>query len=332
MPTTTRMIPSLFPAMFYFSFSLTYASVSTGYGATDDGMGVVSILQVIKYFTTPGNQPKRGIVALLNNGEEDFLYGARAFGQSPLLPFVHTFLNLEGAGAGGRAILFRTTDQAVTAAYAKTQHPFGTVIGSDAFSLGVIRSQTDFIVLDDIYGQRGLDLAFYKPRARYHTNQDDARHASKSSLWHMLSAAVHTTANLAGDTGDTFVGPRGDGNSDKVQNGRRSDGVWFDIFGKGFVLFNLRGMFAWSLTVLVVSPLALALVTYFLIRADKYYFFTSKTKTDDNPDFGAVSVGGWKGFFRFPFAFVFAVALTLGAAFLFHKINPLIIYRSPYPV
>ncbi|OIW29450.1 hypothetical protein CONLIGDRAFT_631525 [Coniochaeta ligniaria NRRL 30616] len=309
-----------------------YDSVSTGYGATDDGMGVVSVLQVIKYFTTSGHQPKRGIVALLNNGEEDFLYGARAFGKSPLLNFVHTFLNVEGAGAGGRAMLFRSSDQQVTAAYAKTEHPFGTVIGSDAFGLGVIASQTDYVVLNGIFGQRGLDLAFFKPRARYHTNQDDARHTSKASLWHMLSASVHTMINLSGDTGDTFIGPRPDASRTKVQNGRPSDGVWFDIFGSSFVLFNLRGMFAWSLTVLIATPLILALVTYLLVKSDKYYFFTSNVKVDGDPDFGSVPLGGWKGFFRFPFAVVFATALTFGAAFLLRKANPLIVYSSPYTV
>lgn len=52
-----------------------YDSVPSGYGATDDGVGVVSVLQLISHFTAPGNTPKRGIVALLNNGEEDYLNG-----------------------------------------------------------------------------------------------------------------------------------------------------------------------------------------------------------------------------------------------------------------
>jgi len=54
-----------------------YDSVSTGYGATDDGMAVVSVLQVIQSFTHPNRKGKkrikRGLVALLNNGEEDYL-------------------------------------------------------------------------------------------------------------------------------------------------------------------------------------------------------------------------------------------------------------------
>jgi len=307
--------------------------VSTGFGATDDGMGVVTCLQLIQHFTHPSNQPERGLVIMMNNGEEDYLYGARAFGQSPLLPFVHTFLNLEGAGAGGRALLFRSTDKEVTAAYAKTSNPFGTVVGSDAFGLGFIKSGTDYSVLYDIYGQRGLDLAFFRPRARYHTNQDDAKHSSKNSLWHMLSAAIHTATALSSDTGNTFTGPRGDDARGKVANGTPSDGVWFDLFGKGFVLLGLRSMFAWSLTVLIATPLILILVTYIARKLDKYYLFTSTVGgAYDEPDAEPVLVGGWRGFIRFPFALTVAVALTLGAAFLLKKVNPFIIYGSQYSV
>ncbi|KAH6626791.1 hypothetical protein B0J18DRAFT_396079 [Chaetomium sp. MPI-SDFR-AT-0129] len=311
-----------------------YDSVSTGYGATDDGMGVVTCLQLIQYFTHPGNQPERGIVVMLNNGEEDYLYGARALGQHPLNSYIHTFLNLEGAGAGGRAMVFRTTDREVTAAYAGTADPFGTVIASDAFGLGFIRSGTDYSVLYDIFGQRGLDLAFFKPRARYHTNQDDARHASRGSLWHMLSASIHTATRLSSDaTGDTFIGPRPDGARGKVHNGSPSDGVWFDLFGKGFVLFGLRGLFAWSLTVLIATPLILVLVSYLLHRADKYYLFSSSVAgRGDLLDDEAIPVGGWKGFFRFPLALVVAGSLTLGAAYLLRKVNPFVIYTSRYSV
>ncbi|KAK1760664.1 hypothetical protein QBC47DRAFT_367835 [Echria macrotheca] len=309
-----------------------YDSVSTGFGATDDGMGVASCLQVLQHFSHPDNQPDRGIVVMLNNGEEDYLYGARAFGQSPLLPYVHTFLNLEGAGAGGRALLFRSTDREVTAAYRGTPDPFGSVLGSDGFRMGFIKSGTDYSVLHDIYGQRGLDVAFFKPRARYHTNQDDAKHSSKESLAHMLSAAIHTMTRLSGDTGDTFVGPRAVYSPGKVANGSPSNGVWFDLFGKGFVVFGLRAMFAWSLSLLIATPLVLILVGYILQRLDKFYFFTSKVRSYDLPEDEPVSVGGWKGCFRFPFALVVAGALTIGSAYLLNKINPLVVYSSQYSV
>jgi len=91
-------------------------SVSTAPGATDDGMGVVTLLSMVKYFAE--NRPSRTVVFNINNGEEDGLNGAHAYAITlPLLcnhscdfasfmehPWVNitdTFLNLEGAAAGG---------------------------------------------------------------------------------------------------------------------------------------------------------------------------------------------------------------------------------------
>jgi hypothetical protein len=305
-----------------------FDSVSTGFGATDDGMGVITTLQLIKYFTTPGNTPKKGVVALLNNGEEDGLYGAKAFLSHPMASFVHTFLNLEGAGAGGRATLFRSTDTEVTRAYGKAQHPYGTVMSADGFSLGFVRSETDYIVFR-AEGFRGLDLAFWEPRSRYHSDQDDAKHSSPDSLWHMLSASVATMKSLTSDTSSKFVGPRGDKDLNKVQNGRGTDGVWFDIFGGTFAVFRLRTLFAWSLTILIACPLILMLVTYFLVRVNKYYFFSGAIKVEEGEP---VSLDGWRGAFRFPLVLIVSSALTVGAAFLLRKVNPLIIYSSQYSV
>lgn len=296
-------------------------------------MGVVTVLQLIKYFTTSGNQPKHGVVAMFNNGEEDFLYGARAFGKSPLLPFIHTFLNLEGAGAGGRAILFRGTDQQVISSYAKSPHPFSSVIASDAFGMGFIKSQTDFVVLHDVYGQRGLDLSFFQPRARYHTQDDNLKHTNRASLWHMLSSAVVTMKDLSDKR---FVGNRPDGDTNKVPNGQGSNGVWFDLFGSSLVLFNLRGMFAWSLTLLIATPLILLLLTYVAQKKGKFYYFRNRVNIYEHtgPDSGyeRVKIGGVRGIIRFPFALVVSGALVFGGAFLLRKENPYIVHSSEYTV
>ncbi|KAM0327662.1 hypothetical protein ACHAQA_005955 [Verticillium albo-atrum] len=309
-----------------------YDSVASGYGATDDGMGCVSILQILNYFTTPGRQPKRGIVLLFNNGEEDGLLGAKAFANSPLFSFPTTFVNLEGAGAGGRAVLFRSSDEQVTKAYQKAPHPFGLVVASDGFSMGLVKSQTDFVVWDDIFGQRGLDIAFYRPRPRYHTNQDDTRHASPASLWHMLSNSIAAVKSLS-DNVNTFSGKRPDGDRRKVPSGSHATkGVWFDMFGKGFAVFGLRGLFAWSLTLLIVAPLIIAVIVFILNRHDKLYFFSRKINVHNEGSDDPVSLGGFRGFTRFPIAISFAGALTLASAFLLAKINPMIIYSSEYAV
>lgn len=290
------------------------------------------MLQMLSYFTSAGRQPKHGIVFLFNNAEEPGLLGARAFGNSPLLEFCHTFVNLEGAGAGGRAILFRTTDLEIAQAYSGSPHPFGSVVAANAFESGVIRSGTDFQIFTEYYGQRGMDIAFYEPRARYHTEDDDARHASVSSIWHMLSAALASTERLSQESGTVFSGPRPDGRKDLVQNGRMTRGVWFDLFGDAWAAFALRGLFAWSLTLLVATPLALLTATYVLVRKDKYYYFSRDVRIHSEANDDPIVLGGWKGFFRFPLALIFAGGLTIGSVFLLAKVNPFIVYSSGYAV
>ncbi len=57
-------------------FSAHYDSVSTAAGATDDGMGVSTLIQLVDYFTQ--NPPERTVLFNINNGEEDWLNGAHA--------------------------------------------------------------------------------------------------------------------------------------------------------------------------------------------------------------------------------------------------------------
>ena len=295
-------------------------------------MGCVTLLQLLSYFTSSGRQPDNGIVLLFNDAEEDGLLGAFAFIKSPVWEFCHTFVNLEGAGAGGRAILFRATDLEVAKAYSHSPHPFGSVVAADAFKRGLIKSGTDYEVFEDTLGQRGMDIAFYGPRARYHTDQDDARHASVNSIWHMLSAALASTEHLAQTTSSTFRGERPDGDNTKVQSGKPTEGIWFDIFGSALATMALRGLFAWSLTLLVATPLVLIVISYLLARQDKYYLFARDIKIHSELNDDPVRIGGWKGFFRFPFALIFAGALTIASTLLLAKFNPLIIYSSAYAV
>ncbi|KAL2866701.1 uncharacterized protein BJX67DRAFT_372403 [Aspergillus lucknowensis] len=305
-----------------------YDSVSTGFGATDDGVGVVTCLQLIKYFTTPKHAPRRGLVVLFNNGEEDSLNGARVYSQHPLSKFPHTFLNLEGAGAGGRAVLFRSSDAEVTVPYMRSQHPFGSVLAADGFETGLLRSQTDYIVFEGDLGLRGLDVAFMEPRSRYHTDQDDTRHTSKSSLWHMLSTAVATTEGLVSDSSNRFEGPpRDDG---KVASGTGSKAVWFDLFGSTFVLFRLHTLFALSVTLLVVTPLVLLVTSIALTKVDKMYLFRTSVRPEGSLE--VLPLYGDRGFSRFPFLLGIPTAVSIGLAYLLDKVNPYIIHSSQYAV
>ncbi|KAF1833892.1 endoplasmic reticulum metallopeptidase 1 [Decorospora gaudefroyi] len=308
-----------------------YDSVSSGYGATDDGVGVVTVMQLLSYFTLAKNWPKRTVVLLLNNGEEDFLNGAKAFMRNTISQVPHTFVNLEGAGAGGRATLFRSTDTEVTRFYRRSKYPFGTVVSGDGFKKGLIRSETDYRVFHGELGLRGLDIAFMEPRARYHTVEDSTRETSMNSLWHMLSAAIASTSGLASVTNEEFSG------SERLDNGRvnagtGSDGVWFDLFGRVFVVFRLHTLFALCVTLLVVAPLTLIGLTFGLSKAGKNYLFARKAYVYSSDDDNPVHLYGWRGFFRFPAVFVFATAVVVALAYLIVRFNAFVVYSSPFAV
>ncbi|KAK4548610.1 hypothetical protein LTR36_009520 [Oleoguttula mirabilis] len=307
-----------------------YDSVSSGYGATDDGMGVVSVLQLISHFTTEGHQPEHGIVALLNNGEENGLYGAHTYLRHPLSQFAHTFLNLEGAGAGGRATLFRSTDAEVTKFYAKSPNPFGSVTSLDGFRRGFVRSGTDYSIFTKDLGMRGLDVAFFEPRARYHTGQDDSRDASRDSLWHMLSASLATMEGLTSYSGNEFDGS-------PVQSGRLdlksgSNGVWWDMFGQTFAVMKLPTLFALSVTLLAAGPILLIVLEVIIARSGKWFLFSRKQYLHGSDDDEPVALSGFRGFFRFPIAFIVATAAVVALAYLLAKLNPMIAYGSEYAV
>lgn len=72
-------------------FSAHYDSVPTGRGATDDGMGVATILQLVAYFSN--NKPCRSVIFNINNGEEDGLHGSHAYARSLSLTIVETPLS-----------------------------------------------------------------------------------------------------------------------------------------------------------------------------------------------------------------------------------------------
>ena len=171
-----------------------------------------------------------------------------------------------------------------------------------------------------------------EPRARYHTIEDSTRETSLNSVWHMLSAAIATTSGMAADTSNTFSGTGRARDDGKVDAGTGTDAVWFDLFGKAFVVFRLHTMFALNVTLLVVAPIILIGLTVALSKADKNYLLARKRYVRSSDDDEPVKLNGWRGLFRFPVAFVAATSVNIGLAYLIVKVNPFIAHSSPYAV
>ena len=88
-------------------FSAHFDSVQVGPGATDDAMGTVTMLELANMLSNIESRPRRTAVFLFNVGEEVGLNGSRMFLEHAWANLTTTFMNLEGAGAGGSVNLSR---------------------------------------------------------------------------------------------------------------------------------------------------------------------------------------------------------------------------------
>jgi hypothetical protein len=158
---------------------------------------------------------------------------------------------LDYVNCRGPALLFRTSNAAVARAYRGTPYPRVSQLGNDFFKSGLIRSETDYIVYENMNGgfTPGLDVAFFKPRAIYHTGLDDIRHASRGSLQHMLSTGLTTVTNLANNVG----------RKDFAYGGQP---VYFDFLGGSFTEVKMGVMWIWNLILLLVCPWILGSAFY----------------------------------------------------------------------
>jgi Zn-dependent M28 family amino/carboxypeptidase len=83
--------------------------VAAGPGAADDAAGVAAVLETVRALTQ-GSPLRNDVVVLLTDGEEDGLFGARAFARDdPLRGRPAVVLNLEARGVSGPSMLIRTS-------------------------------------------------------------------------------------------------------------------------------------------------------------------------------------------------------------------------------
>jgi hypothetical protein len=167
-------------------------------GAADNALGVAAALEVARVLGA-GRRLPRTVIFNFNSGEEVGLFGAMAFADHPWRKDVRAFVNLDAAGSGGKAILFRATHakRGLLQAYRQVPYPYATSVGEDLFRLGVVPSDTDFRVYRDRVRLPGLDFALFQDGYAYHTPLDRPERIASGSLQQMGENTLAVVRALA---------------------------------------------------------------------------------------------------------------------------------------
>lgn len=214
-----------------------YDSVAGGPGASDDAVGVATLLETLRALRA-GPAPAGEVVALFTDAEELGLLGAEAFSHShPLGDAVDVVLNFEARGTRGPALMFETgPGNRWSIARFADGAPYPAAA---SYSYEVYRrlpNDTDYTVFKK-RGVAGLNFAHIHGAVGYHTEMDSIEHLDPRSLQHHGANALGVVRELA----DAGPAPSEGG-----------DAVYFNPLGTAFVHFPA----SWVLPLLVLLALA----------------------------------------------------------------------------
>jgi hypothetical protein len=212
-----------------------YDSVSTSFGASDDGSGVGVLLETLRALKS-GPTLSNDVIFLFTDGEEVARLGARAFvDEHPWAKDVGLVLNFEARGVSGPSILFETSDQngRLIREFARAApHPVANSLAYEIYRL--LPNNTDLTDFKNA-GFAGLNFAYLDGSTHYHNQLDNSNELDANSVQHHGAYALALTKHF--------------GNLD-LQNVKERNLVYFDVLGSFLVRYS--GALVPFITLLIV--------------------------------------------------------------------------------
>src|SRR5215831_4720629 len=194
-----------------------YDSVAAGPGASDDGAGVASLLEIARALKSIP-PARHSIIFLADEGEEAGLIGARAFVDfHPWAKEVRAAINLDARGSSGPSLLFETgaaSEWAIRLFESSAQRPVTSSIFYAVYRQ--MPNDTDMTVFKSA-GKQGANFAYVGNAAQYHTPLDNRANLISSTIQQQGENALGLVEAFA-NTG--------------VRDTPETEAVFFDLFGR----------------------------------------------------------------------------------------------------
>lgn len=164
---------------------------SSSPGASDNAVGVATILEGIRAFIHNKTPHKNDIIILFSDAEELGLNGAALFvTQSGWASQTGLVLNFEARGTAGPSYMLMEVaggNSAMVKGFqdAKTTFPVANSLMYSVYKM--LPNDTDLTVFREQAGIQGFNFAFIDDHFNYHTAQDDIDHLDQRSLQHQGS-------------------------------------------------------------------------------------------------------------------------------------------------
>ena len=219
-----------------------YDSVAYGPGAADASSGTAAVMEAAAALAK-GERPKRDVLFLLTDGEEQGLMGAQGFFRShALAKRVQLVLNFEARGASGPSFMFETSVGNGALIKALRQGNSHTLANSLSYEIYQRMPNDTDATIALANGAQLLNFAFIDDFPRYHTAMDRTDILDDRSLFHTGTQALAMTNYFA------FA--------DEMPK-RESDVTYFNILGGHWVSYGVVWLYGLFALVLVLVTLAL---------------------------------------------------------------------------
>ncbi len=300
------------------------SAVHSSYGASDDGSGVVTILEGVRAFLETGKKPKNDIIILFVDAEEIGLLGAAAFvNHHAWAKDIGLVLNFEARGSGGPSYMLLETNggnKELIQAFKKAKPKF-PVANSLMYSIyKMLPNDTDLTVFREEGNLNGFNFAFIDDHFDYHTAQDTYENLDRNTL------------EQQGDYLVTMLNYFANNNLENLN--ATTDDVYFSFPKLGLITYP----FSWIIFLFIFGAILFFGITFTGVQ--KMKLTTPAMFAGFKPFLGAMFVGvilaifGWKllkiihpqyndilhGFTYNGHLYIAAfVALTLGITFRFYQ-------------